>query len=51
MVTMYILFAIYTGNGPSHATAEFNSQGACEMALSEGKRNSVFDRGFCSPKG
>lgn len=51
MVTIYILFAIYTGNGPSHVTAEFNSQGACEMALSEGKRINVFDRGFCSPKG
>lgn len=51
MSTIYILIALYTGNGPSHVTAEFNSQGACEMALSAGKRNGVIDRGYCSPKG
>lgn len=51
MATIYILFALYTGSGPSHATAEFNSQGACEMAIAEGKRKQVFDRAFCTPKG
>lgn len=53
MSTAYILFAIYFagGDGSSSYQQEFNSQGACLMALSEGKRINVFDRGFCTPKG
>ena len=52
MVTMYILFAIfYSGNGNSTYQTEFNSQGACIMALEEGKRVKIFDRGMCVPKG
>lgn len=50
MVTTYVLFAIfYYGN--STYQAEFNSQGACIMALEEGKRVKIFDRGMCVPKG
>ena len=49
MVTMYVLFAIFNGN--STYQTEFNSQGACIMALEEGKRVKIFDRGMCVPKG
>uniref|UniRef100_A0AAU8HZU1 Uncharacterized protein n=1 Tax=Klebsiella phage FKP3 TaxID=3231233 RepID=A0AAU8HZU1_9CAUD len=52
MVTTYVLFAIfYSGNGNSTYQADFNSQGACIMALEEGKRERVFDNGMCVPKG
>ncbi|BDU12041.1 hypothetical protein [Escherichia phage phiWec179] len=53
MSTIYILFALYTlsNGGSSDYTQEFGSQGACEMALAEGIRKNVFDRGFCTPKG
>lgn len=52
MITIYILFAIYyDGGGPTSFQQEFGSQGACEMALNEGKRQRVFDGGFCAPKG
>lgn len=52
MSTIYILFAIWTyGEGSSGWNQEFNSQGACVMALNEGVRNKIFDRGICVPKG
>lgn len=52
MVTVYILFAMYfSGNGNEGFSQEFGSQGACEMAKSEGERNKMFDRAFCTPKG
>lgn len=52
MSTIFILFAFYyNADGPTSYRQEFNSQGACEYALAEGKRKGVFDRGFCTSKG
>lgn len=52
MPTIYILFALYTwGNSPALLKQEFGSQGACEMAKSEGTRQRMFDKAFCTPKG
>lgn len=52
MSTVYILFALWTyGEGASGWQQEFNSEGACLMALNEGQRKKMFDRAFCSPKG
>lgn len=48
---IWILFGLYFSNGPTSFQQEFNSQGACQMALTEGKRQAVFDRAFCAPKG
>lgn len=49
---VWVIFAIYfTGSGPTSFQQEFNSQGACQMAIAEGKRQNVFDRAFCAPKG
>lgn len=52
MATVYILFALYTyGESNSAWQQEFNSHGACLMALNEGKRIHIFDNGMCTPKG
>ncbi len=52
MATIYILFALYTyGESNSAWQQEFNSQGACIMALNEWTRNHMFDKAMCVPKG
>lgn len=52
MATIYVLFALYySPNGSSSYQQEFGSQGACIMALAEGRRAHLFDAGFCTPKG
>lgn len=52
MATMYILFALWkVGEGSSGWNQEFNSQGACVMALNEGINKAIFSRGMCVPKG
>ena len=52
MATIFILFAIYyDANGNTSFQQEFNSQGACEYALADGKRARVIDIGYCASKG
>mgnify|MGYP006978915516 CR=1 FL=1 len=52
MSTIYLLFAVgFSSNGNVTYQAEFNSQGACVMAIGEGERAHLFDNAICVPKG
>jgi hypothetical protein len=52
MSTIYILFALFTyGESNSSFDKEFNSQGACIMAMNEGVSKRIFTRAMCVPKG
>ncbi len=52
MSTIYILFALYaSSSGSTTWRQEFNSQGACIMAMNEGTRKRMFDEAMCVPKG